>query len=165
MNAFYEVMRTARHLITSYRPQGNAPVERIIGTMKSTLKKFVTALGVANWHEYLPYIRMAYHNTTHRVTGFTPFFLMHGREMRLPIDVLLNRTRESYPKGVREYRDHMRKVLTVAYTEARESMLAQQNVQLQEGRYRAFLPGDYVYLRYDRPMRDVGAGASLSSVP
>jgi hypothetical protein len=165
VNMFYEVMKTARHLITSYRPQGNAPVERVIGTMKSTLKKFVTALGVANWHEYLPFIRMAYHNTTHSVTGYTPFFLMHGREMRLPIDVLLNRTRESYPKGIREYRDHLRNVLTQAYKEACASMTAQQRMQLKVGEYRVFTPGDYVYLRYDRPMRDVGVGASLSTVP
>lgn len=41
------------------------------------------------WDDYVKHVAFAYNTTTHSTTRFTPYFLTHGREARVPADVLL----------------------------------------------------------------------------
>ena len=43
-----------------------------------------------NWDVLLPFVMMAYRNSVHASTGFTPYRVLFGQEMVLPIDVMLN---------------------------------------------------------------------------
>ena len=40
------------------------------------------------WDEALPATLLAMRTSIHRTTGYTPFFLEHGREACLPIDLI-----------------------------------------------------------------------------
>ncbi|PBK58158.1 hypothetical protein ARMSODRAFT_847579, partial [Armillaria solidipes] len=42
---------------------------------------------IKNWHEYIDIAVFADQVTTSRVTGFTPYFLLHGVEPLLPLDL------------------------------------------------------------------------------
>ena len=46
------------------------------------------ALIAKRWDEFLPELLMAYRASVHDTTKFTPFHLMFGREIRLPIELL-----------------------------------------------------------------------------
>lgn len=42
------------------------------------------------WDQFLPQVELRYNSSVHSSMGFSPFFLVHGREPNLPRDVVLN---------------------------------------------------------------------------
>lgn len=65
-------------------PQGNGQVERFNRTLKSLLKTHV--IQEFTWDEVLPECLMAYRSSKQESTKFSPFQLMFGDSMSLPID-------------------------------------------------------------------------------
>jgi len=45
--------------------------------------------------ELMPYITYAYNTTIHSVTGFSPFYLMHLRRARVPVELLIGTPTEA----------------------------------------------------------------------
>lgn len=72
---------------TPYHPQTDGLVERYNQTLKSMLRKFVAANG-KDWDRWLPYLLFAYREVPQASTGFSPFELLYGRQVRGPLDVL-----------------------------------------------------------------------------
>lgn len=70
---------------TAYHPASNGIVERSHQTIMSTLSQFVDS-DQKNWDVWLPYAMLAYRATPHSTTRYSPYYLLHGREMRLPTD-------------------------------------------------------------------------------
>ena len=56
-------------------------------TLQNMLAKCVNA-EQSNWSQQLPYVMMAYRSSVHESTGYSPQFLVHGREISLPIDLM-----------------------------------------------------------------------------
>ena len=72
---------------TPYRPQANGKVERFNRTMATLLRRMVLETGnPEGWEEHLPLAMMAYRTLVSESTGFTPFKMVFGREMRLGVD-------------------------------------------------------------------------------
>ena len=72
---------------TPYHPQTDGLVERFNRTLKAMLKKVASEEG-RDWDILLPYILFAYREVPQATTGFSPFELVFGREVRGPLDVL-----------------------------------------------------------------------------
>jgi len=72
---------------TAYKPSTNGGIERFHGTMHSLIARWVSA-NQRDWDEKLPAVAFAYRTSEHESTGFTPFFLQHGREARIPADLV-----------------------------------------------------------------------------
>ncbi|KAK3510273.1 hypothetical protein QTP70_032592, partial [Hemibagrus guttatus] len=90
-----EVVQNLCHLLnikktrtTSYHPKSDGMVERFNWTLIDQLAKtLLTYRG--EWDDYVKHVAFAYNTTTHSTTRFTLYFLTHGREARVPADVLL----------------------------------------------------------------------------
>ena len=73
---------------TPYHPQCDGLVERLNRTIQSMLATTVREQTIVEWEELLPKVCFAYNTSEHASTGFTPFYLMYGRQARIPLDVM-----------------------------------------------------------------------------
>ena len=70
-----------------YHPQANGIIERFHGTLKAMLKK-VTNDKPKDWHRFLPALLFACRELPSETTGFSPFELLFGRQVRGPVALL-----------------------------------------------------------------------------
>ena len=88
---FAELMKRFEidHVRTSpYKPSTNGLIERFHRTLNAILGKVVSR-SQRDWDEWIPYAVAAYRATAHESTGFSPNYVIFGRENRLPIDLVL----------------------------------------------------------------------------
>ena len=52
------------------------------------MMKTFTSKNKKDWDEYLPYLLFAYREAPQESTGFSPFELLYGRQVRGPLDIL-----------------------------------------------------------------------------
>ena len=69
-----------------YHPQSDGALERWHACLKGMLKR--SEKEVKEWDRHLKYLLFAYRSTPHCTTGFPPFTLLFGREIRGPLDIL-----------------------------------------------------------------------------
>jgi transposase InsO family protein len=87
MSSFFQktckILGVRRLRTSSYHAAFNGMVERLHCSLHSGLSHYVNA-SHKNWDEVVPYYLMSHRATPHTTTGYSPFYLLHGREMILP---------------------------------------------------------------------------------
>ena len=77
------------HVRTSgYKPSTNGLVERLHRTINSMTGKVVST-NQRDWHECLPPAMAAYRATVHETTKYSPNYMLFGRELKTPLDLLV----------------------------------------------------------------------------
>ena len=82
-----------------------------------------------DWDLLLQKALMHYRSTVHSSTGFTPYRLMFGREMNLPVDIALNLPSEDSKATVPEFVSKQAEIINETETLAREHLETAQNRQ------------------------------------
>ncbi|XP_053321812.1 uncharacterized protein LOC128494822 [Spea bombifrons] len=136
---------------TPYHPEGDALPERfnrtlldMLGTLKDVEKR--------NWSQHVETLVHAYNCTRHESTGFSPYFLMFGREARLPIDIRLGVSSDgmshtSHNQYVRNLKESLQRAYELA--ERATDKINENNKRRYDFkvRYKDIQPGDKVLLR------------------
>lgn len=87
MQQMWQVLGVKVNLHISHRPQSSGQVERANRSVVDILKKYV-ASNHRDWDIKLPLVLMAIRATPHEATGISPFEMMTGRQMTLPLHLL-----------------------------------------------------------------------------
>ena len=134
-----------------YNPKGDGLVERFNRTLLQMLKTVVNEER-NDWDEHLPYVVAAYRQTRHESTGYTPFFLMYGRQALVPLDIQVGLPKEQFYQCSSEYGVWLRQTLEHAYQLARNHLRAA--AERQKNKYDArmhpyhYQVGQYVWRYY-----------------
>ena len=91
----YNVLQVGKIRTTTYKPSTNGLAEAANKRIKVCLTKYVLE-HPDTWPEKLKVIAFAYNTSQNKATGFTPYFLLHGREARVPNDLVFGTTSSEY---------------------------------------------------------------------
>ena len=69
--------------ITPINPRANGQAENQVKTIKDSLSMLIKK-DQRDWSMFIKLIQMRYNSTVNQATGFSPYFLMNGREMPIP---------------------------------------------------------------------------------
>ena len=115
-----EILQIKKTRTTAYHPAKNGQVENFNRVVKSLLKSKIDN-EPQQWDKHLGASLMAYRSSVHKSTGYTPFSLMLGREMRLPLDVMICETPPT-SHSYRKFASNLKGQLTSAYQDAYEQL-------------------------------------------
>ena len=136
---------------TPYHPMGNGQCERFNPTLLEMLGTLETDQKL-DWKTYVAPLVHMYNSTQHDTTVFSPYYLLFGREPRLPIDLLLPssgttgaNTFTGYIEGLQERLKHAHQVVQARLKGKGE---ASQKWYAKKVGGATLQPGDQVLLRH-----------------
>ena len=114
---------------TPCHPQSDGLAERSNQTLKTLLRIRLKQIPEDMWDEELPLLMLAYRSIVQESTQFTPYRLMFGREVQLPIELVFGR--RPTPGGTHgDYVAHLQERLEAVYGVVHEHLC--QAVQHQK---------------------------------
>ena len=143
------LLEVGHYMSTSFHPQGNSKCERMVKVVGNLIASFCKTY--TTWDEHLPLLTMAYRSTIHDVTGFSPNYVMLGREVSMPLEVMLGNLAGEERVSQVEYIKRLKERLHTCFSEVRDHMKRAgerqrkfYNLSADSKNYRA---GDVVYLQ------------------
>ena len=125
----YRLLGIQKTRTTAYHPQSDGLVERWNRTLLHNLSTCVKD-HPESWEDYVRPICMAYNTSIHPTTGFTPFYLMFGRQAKLPVELMYG-TPEPESLSSSEYATQLKSSLTETYEKVRVKITRQLDHQAE----------------------------------
>ena len=88
------------HRSYAYRPQTNGVVEAVNKNIKRILRKMVETS--RDWSEKLPFALWAFRTSFRTSVGATPYFLVYGKEVVLPVEIEMGSLRVALEHHISE---------------------------------------------------------------
>jgi len=161
VNRLCELFAIKRTHTSSYRPSTNGQCEKINSVLINSLKCYIE--NETDWVDILPAVLMAYRSTVATSsTGHSPFYILYGREMKMPIDTEVVPPPTGHTTAD-QYIAKMLPRLKLAREVAQENIKQHQEVSKQKHdkntRTFSYQPGEKCWL-YD-PTTKTGASRKL----
>ena len=154
-----QLLKIKHHTITEYNPRANGLAENHMRTMKDALSIYCDE-SQKDWDLHLNGVSAAYNTTINSQTGFTPFFMLYGREARLPSEMWLRNFGQT--TGVIPYITHVVKALTNVWDAAASTKPAELQ-RMREGQkpvrhlqFAEYKVGDYAMIANTPKSQNIG---------
>lgn len=122
-----KLLKVKHILTTPYHPQANQ-VERFHRNLANYMKAFVKS-DTTHWDIYLDYATFAYNISVNSTTGYSPFELVYGHAIELPISITNNKNiGYNYENYANEIRNKMRH----CHELARENILKRKEANKEQ---------------------------------
>ena len=118
-----ELLEINKTRTTAYHPQSDGMIERLNRTIKDVLSKYISA-NQTDWDRYIDGVVFAYNSSIHETTEITPYRMVFGEEMTLPVQLItrnLDGQRTSMCKYQAEYVQGLENSLNEMYDIVRET--------------------------------------------
>ena len=151
---------------TPYNPAGDGQMEQLNRTVINMLKSLPEKVK-KDWRSHLPKLAFAYNSTVHKSTGYSPFYLLFGRQSTLPIDLAFQEVevgqgvdRVTHKQFVEQWHHAMEEARKLA--SAKMGKAAEYNKRVYDKRAKAveLVVGDQVLMRN---VRERGGTQKLKS--
>jgi len=106
---------------SSYYPAGNGVLERFHCTLNSIIGRTISA-SQQEWDLLLPYVMAAYRASRREATGYSHNYLVMGREVRAPVDLVYGAPTIPHPISFDSYADELVHHLQTAHHIVREEL-------------------------------------------
>ncbi|GBM77787.1 Retrovirus-related Pol polyprotein from transposon 412 [Araneus ventricosus] len=155
-----ELCQTSHLLTTAYHPQTNGLTERFNKTLADMLSMY-TDVEQKNWDTVLPFVTFAYNSAKQNSTGFSPYFLIYGRNITTPLDVILPQNNDqdhddSYVQQLITRSEEARQLAKIYIKDAQASDKRRYDARHRSVSYEI---GDLVWVY--TPIRKVGLSEKL----
>ena len=134
---------------TAFHSQNAGQVERANGSFMSMVRHYVNEAH-ENWENVLEPLQFAYCNSVHSSTWETPYFLVHGRDPNLLIDIIFDYAKNKPLITPMDFKSQLLDKLSIAFELVRENTkLPRQQYKIQydkRAKELDYKPGDRVLL-------------------
>jgi len=113
-------MEVEHRMSMPFHPQGNSKFERMIKVVSNLISSYCR--DYKEWDANLPLLTLVYRSTVHEVTGFTPSYIMTGREVLLPLDIMAGVQEDEGRKHLPVYVEELKGRLHQCFTEVRQHL-------------------------------------------
>ncbi len=151
IHELFDLLGVKKSRTTPYHPQGDPQPERfnwtlldMLGTLDPRQKQ--------QWSRHIGHLVHVYNCSLNEATGYSPYFLMFGREARLPIDLSFGvssdgTSTKSYQRFVKTLQQELKSAYELAEENAGKKNAGNKRRYDQRLHYSHLVPGDRFLIR------------------
>jgi len=153
MSSFFQgtckILGIRRIRTSSYHPQSNGVIERWHRSLHSGLSHYINVTNT-NWDTSVPFCLMSYRANPRNTTGFSPFYIMHEREVTLPnsdsLKAQFPQDNPSHEQRIENFKSNLKLAYKLVVKANRKSHQSNKRYCDRKAKPRKFIVNELVYL-------------------
>ena len=126
-----ELLDIQKNQTTAYHPQADGLSERFMRPLKAMISSYINEKQT-NWDENIDQLAFAYNTGEHATTKFSPFYLVYGRQPKIPLDLITNEILIDLGFNEDDYASELQRNLQVAF----EQVIRNRDFYMQRAQIR-----------------------------
>ena len=132
---------------TSYHPQTDGQTEVVNSSLRNLLRCLIGER-LGNWDLLLPRAKFAYNSSVNKLTGRSPFEIVHGYKPRKPVDLIPLPTHARTSELAESFAQHIRDLHKEISKKISMSNMTYKHLADKHKRIKIFAEGDYVMIKF-----------------
>ena len=131
MEKLCELLDIQKNQTAAYHPQADGLSERFMRPLKAMISSYINEKQT-NWDENIDQLAFAYNTAEHATTKFSPFYLVYGRQPKIPLDLITNEILIDLGFNEDDYASELQRNLQIAF----EQVIRNRDFYMQRAKIR-----------------------------